>query len=159
MRQTVREAGVEHLFEPMTLSDWMNFSLFTERATVICVTVLAALGLVLAISGLFGVISYSVSERKKELGIRVALGALRGQLIRMVLRETVRVTAIGTAVGVFPGIAATSLLRAQLYGIRPIEWWVLILVSGGMLVVSMIVAYLSARPWTAVDPMEALRHA
>src|SRR5262249_18232872 len=115
MRQTVRAAGVEHVFEPMTLRDWMNFGLFTERATAVCVTVLAALGLLLATSGLFGAISYSVSERKKELGIRVALGARRGQLVRMVLRETLRVSAIGTGIGILPGVAATYLLRSQLY--------------------------------------------
>jgi putative ABC transport system permease protein len=159
MRQTVRAAGVDHVFEPMTLREWMNFGLFTERATAVCVTVLAALDLLLAMSGLLGAISYSVNERNKELGIRVALGARHGQLIRMVLRETVRVTAIGIFIGTLPGIAATNLLRSQLYGISPVEWSVLIPVGASMMIVSVIVAYVSARPWIAVDPMEAVRHA
>ena len=159
MRQTVRAAGVDHVFEPMTLTDWMNFGLFTERATAVCVTVLAALGLLLAMSGLFGAISYSVTERKKEFGIRVALGARRGQLIGMVLQETVRVTAIGIFVGILPGVAFTTLLRSQLYGISPVEWSILISVGAAMMIVSLTVAYVSARPWIVVDPMEAVRHA
>jgi ABC-type antimicrobial peptide transport system permease subunit len=113
----------------------------------------------MALLGLFGAISYSVNERKKELGIRVALGATRRQLLELVVRQTLKVTGAGVAAGLLLGIVATTLLRSQFYGINAVEWTVLLPVSAGMLGVSALVAYLSARPWIAVDPMEAVRHA
>ncbi len=158
VRNAVRGLGIALPFQPMTLNDWMNFSLFAERSTAIGVGVLGGLGLLLAMLGLFGAVAYSVSERKKELGIRVALGAARRDLIRMVLRETIRITGIGVGIAILPGIAATVLLRSELYGVRPIEWYVLVPVSAAMIVVSGVIAYLSARPWLAVDAMEAVRH-
>ena len=114
-------------------------------------------GLLLAIIGLFGAISYAVSERKKELGIRVALGARPGQLMSMVLRQTALVTGIGVGVGIVLGVAATIVFRSQLYGVGALEWVVLLPTALGMLGLSMLVAYLSARPWIAVNPMEAVR--
>ena len=113
----------------------------------------------MAILGLFAAISYSVSERKKEFGIRVALGARRRELLGMVLRQTFFVAGTGVALGIVLGVGATILLRAQFYGIGPIEWTVLIPVSAGMEAVSLLVAYLSAQPWITMDPMEAVRHA
>lgn len=159
IRKTVRALGVSLPLQPMTLNDWMNFSLFTERITALAVAISSALGLLLAMLGLFGAISYSVSERRKELGIRVALGAMRGHLIRMVLRETVLVTAVGVGTAILPGIVVTTLLRSQFYGVHSVEWVVLIPVSAVVIIVSVVVAYFSARPWIAVDPMEAVRHA
>ena len=120
---------------------------------------LIALGLLLAVVGLFGAISYSVSERKKELGIRVALGAQRWRLVEMILRQTAWVAGAGIAVGIGLGIAATVLVRAQFFGIGAVEWSVLVPVGLAMLAVSLGVAYISARPWINVDPMEAVRHA
>src|SRR5439155_2845359 len=73
---------------PLTFDTWTSYTLLGARITAACVAGLSALGMLLALVGLFGAISYSVSERKKELGIRVALGARPGQLLEMVLRET-----------------------------------------------------------------------
>ena len=72
----------------------MNFNLLMPRVAAACVAALSALGLLLAILGLFGAISYSVSERKKELGIRVALGARPPELMQMILRQTLRITSL-----------------------------------------------------------------
>jgi putative ABC transport system permease protein len=119
---------------------------------------LSALGLLLAVVGLFGAVSYSVSERKKELGLRVALGAQPGQLLRMIFRETLLVVGAGTLIGIALGVAVTIVARSQLFGIGPVEWSVLVPVAAAMLVVSLVVAYFSARPWLKVDPMEAVRH-
>jgi ABC-type antimicrobial peptide transport system permease subunit len=108
--------------------------------------------------GLFGAVSYSVSERKKEFGIRVALGARRWELLKMVLLQTVRITGVGIVIGVLLGVGVTIVARSQFYGIRSVEWIVLIPVAAAMLGVSLFVAYVSARPWITVDPMEAVRH-
>jgi putative ABC transport system permease protein len=159
INQTVRALGEFSLFPPVTFDSWLNFNLIMQRITAGGVGALSALGLLLAVLGLFGAISYSVSERKKELGIRVALGATSPDLIKMVLIQTLRTTAIGVGIGVALGVAATAMLRSQFYGISPVEWTVILPVSAGMIGVSLLVAYLSALPWIAVDAMEAVRHA
>lgn len=154
----LRTKGAFIYFAPLTLNDLMDTSLFGERLITTCIGILSALALLLAVLGLLGAISYSVSERKKELGIRVALGARSRELLRMILRQTLRVTGVGVAIGIALGIVATILLRSQFYGIRSIEWTVLGPVTVGMLAVSLLVAWLSAAPWIRIDPMEAVRH-
>jgi hypothetical protein len=159
INQTMRAMGLMVPFAPLTLTDLINFSLIWERVSAACVAALSGLGLLLAVLGLFGAISYSVSERKKELGIRVALGARSWELSKMILLQTLRITGAGVAIGIVLGIGATALLRSQFYGIRSFEWTVLVPVTILMLGVSLVVAYLSARPWLSVDPMESVRHA
>jgi predicted permease len=159
VRQTIRGLGIELPFPPVTFNSWTNFNLLIERITAGSVASLSALGMLLAIVGLFGAISYSVSERKKELGIRVALGARPGQLLKMVLRETLTITGAGTAIGILLGVGATILLRSQFYGVSAVEWTVLVPVTAMMLAISALVAYLCARSWISIDPMEAVRHA
>lgn len=159
IRQALRGLGLKIMIEPVTLGDWIDLSLLMDRIVAGCVAVLSALGLLLAVIGLFGAISYSVSERKKELGIRVALGARPAQLLTMILRQTIIIAGTGVVIGILLGVAGTAIFRSQLYGVGAIEWAVLVPVSLGMLVLSLIVAYVSARPWLSVDPMEAVRHA
>src|SRR6266850_574510 len=157
--QTIRALGLVHISRPITFNEWINFNLLTQRITAGCVAALSALGMLLAILGLFGAISYSVSERKKEFGIRVALGARRRELMKMILRQTFWITGAGIALGMSLGVVATILLRSQFYGISPVELTVLLPVSAAMEAVSLLVAYMSARPWITIDPMEAVRHA
>lgn len=153
-----REGGDSPAFHPLTYQDWSNFPLLAERLIAGVVDVSSGLGLMLAVIGLGGAISYSVSARKRELGIRVALGARPRHLMRMILGETITVSSLGIAFGIALGAAATVLLRSQFFGIGAVEWTVLIPVGTGMLCVSLAVAYLSARPWILADPMEAVRH-
>jgi putative ABC transport system permease protein len=157
--KAISDTGFDSTLRPMTFANVENLSLLPERLVAGCVAGLSALGLLLAVVGLFGAISYSVSERKKELGIRVALGAQRWQLVEMILRQTAWVAGTGIAVGIGLGIAATVLVRAKFFGIGAVEWSVLVPVGLAMLAVSLGVAYISARPWIKVDPMEAVRHA
>jgi len=157
--KTISDTGFDSTLRPMTFANMENLSLLPERLVAGCVAGLSALGLLLAVVGLFGAISYSVSERKKELGIRVALGAQRWQLVEMILRQTAFVAGAGIAIGIGLGIGATMLLRAQFFGIGAVEWRVLVPVALAMLALCLGVAYVSARPWIRVDPMEAVRHA
>jgi putative ABC transport system permease protein len=143
----------------VTYDRWSDVSLLAERYTAAGVAGLSGLGLLLAVVGLFGAISYSVSQRKKELGIRVALGARPWQLLQLLLRQTLLTAGTAVAAGIVLGVGATILLRSQFYGIGAVEWTGLAPVSVGMLGISLLVAYLSARAWITVDPMEAVRHA
>jgi len=158
IRQTARSAGQFVPFRPVTLNDLIDFNLISQRVVAGCLTALSALGLVMVVLGLFGAVSYSVSERKKELGIRVALGAHSSELMRMILRQTLRTAGTGVGIGIVLGVGTTVLLRSQFYGIRSLEWTVVLPVTVSMLAISLMVAYVSARRWIAVDPMEAVRH-
>ena len=133
LNQAVKGLGIFLPFRPVTFDTWTNFTLLEERITAAAVAGLSALGMLLAVVGLFGAISYSVSERKKELGIRVALGARPGQLLEMVLRQTLAITGVGTAIGILLGVGATVLLRSQFYGVSAVEWTVLVPVAAAML--------------------------
>ncbi len=157
--QSLRGLGLKIMIQPVTLQRWLDLTLLTQRIAAGIVAILGALGLLLAIIGLFGAVSYSVSERKKELGIRVALGARPGQLLKMVLRQTMVVAGAGVAVGSLLGVGGTILFRSEFYGISAVEWTVLVPVGAGMIIASLLIAYISARPWITVDPMEAVRHA
>ena len=158
MAQTLRGLDVV-ILNPFTFDSWLNLALFFERMTAGCVAALSGLGLLLAAIGLFGAISYSVSERRKELGIRVALGAGPGQLLLMIVRHTLGVAGAGVGIGLLLGVGTTVLLKSQFYQVRAVEWTVLLPVSLAMLAVSSMVAYFSAKPWLRINPMEAVRHA
>lgn len=154
----VRQGGFQALSTPITFENIENLSLLPQRVVAGFASVLSGLGLLLAIVGLFGAISYSVSERKKELGIRVALGARPWQLMKMVFRQTLVVSGAGVVAGLLLGVAITVLARSLLYNVGAVEWAVLLPVAVAMVSISIAVAYLSARPWLRVDPMEAVRH-
>lgn len=157
--KAIKAIGIELPFRPVTYESWTDFILLGERISAAGVAGLSALGMLLAVVGLFGAISYSVSERKKEMGIRVALGALPRQLLLMILRETWRTTGIGISIGLLLGVGVTMLLRSQFYGVSSVEWTVLAPVAVAMLAISALVALLCARSWITIDPMEAVRHA
>ena len=157
--QALRGLGLKILVNPVTFEEWLNLSLFGERFTAAAVAALSGFGLLLALLGLFASISYSVRERRKELGLRVALGATQTQLLQLILRQIGVVAGWGVLSGVALGVAATSIVRSQLYGIASVEWVVLVPVGLVMLGLCLVVAYASARPWLKVDAMEAVRHA
>ncbi len=156
--QALHSLGLKIIIQPVTLQRWLDLTLLTQRIAAGIVAILGALGLLLAIIGLFGAVSYSVSERKKELAIRVALGARPWQLLKMVLGQTMLVVGAGVVVGTLLGVGGTILFLSQLYGINAVEWSVLLPVGGAMLAVSLLIAYLSARPWITINPMDAVRH-
>jgi ABC-type antimicrobial peptide transport system permease subunit len=109
--------------------------------------------------GLAGAVSYSVGQRKKELGIRVALGARRGQLLAMLMRQSAMVAGTGVAIGLALGTVAGALLQSQLYRMGAVEWTVLLPVTTAVMGLALAMTCLSAMPWLRVDPMQAVRHA
>ena len=118
----------------------------------------AAMALVLAATGIFGVISYSVSRRTNEIGIRVALGASRWTILRMVFRETLVLTFVGLALGLPAALGASHLLGHLLYNVSANDPATLATVAAGLAFVAAMAGYIPARRAMRVDPMVALRH-
>jgi ABC-type antimicrobial peptide transport system permease subunit len=107
---------------------------------------------------LFGVMSYSVSRRTNEIGIRMALGAQRGGVIGMVLRESMLIVAIGVALGLAGAVAAGRLIASVLFGLTATDLWSIAAAVTLMIAVSFFAGYLPARRASRVDPMTALRY-
>ncbi len=122
------------------------------------VGVFAALALILAVVGLFGVLSHIVTQRTHEIGVRMALGAPRGAVLRMILRQGLLLTAAGIVLGLWAAWAVGRSLVTLLYGVRPAEPLVLAAVSLLLLAVALAAMYLPARRASRVDPMVALRY-
>jgi predicted permease len=129
-----------------------------ERLFAMAYSVFGALALLLACIGLFGVMSYSVSRRTNEIGIRMALGAQRGGVIGMVLRESMIVVAIGVVLGLAGAVAAGRLIATVLYGLTATDVWAMAAAVALMIAVSFLAGYLPARRASRVDPMTALRY-
>ncbi len=133
-------------------------SLSQPRFRTLLLGVFAAIALVLAAFGLFGVIAYSVSLRTNEIGIRVALGASRGAILAMISRETAALTLSGVAVGVPCALAASRLVAHMLFSVSVNDPLTVAAVIGALIAVSVLAAYIPARRALRVDPMDALRH-
>jgi predicted permease len=118
----------------------------------------ATIALILAVIGIYGVISYSVGERRHELGLRMALGAQRGQVVGLVLRQAMVLSLIGVVIGLAGSLVATPLLANFLYGVKAHDLLTLSLVSAALMVVTFLASYLPARSATKIDPMRTLRH-
>jgi macrolide transport system ATP-binding/permease protein len=159
MSDALQKVDSQLFFQTLTLDDWMDFTLYVPRITLVCTSVFGGLAFILAGVGLYGAVFYSVCERKKELGIRVALGAAPRDLWTMILRQTSIVTAAGVCLGIVGGAIASAIVRSQLYGIRPVEWNVFLAVALAMAAMTLLTAYSAARPWMQADPMESVRHA
>ena len=120
--------------------------------------IFAAMALILAAIGIYGVISYSVSERSHELGLRMALGAQPKHVVRLVLRQAMTLSVLGVIIGVAASFAAVPLLAEFLYGVKPHDVLTTVLVSALLIVVTFFASYIPASHATAIDPIETLRH-
>ncbi len=141
-----------------TLSKQVNDSLGQQRAFSGLTGFFGILGLVLACVGLYGTMAYNVTRRTNEIGIRMALGAQRSEVLWMVLRQTVFLIGIGIAIGVPVALAAARLIASQLYGVKPSDPSTITVAALVMAGVGLIAGYVPARRATKVDPMVALRY-
>jgi predicted permease len=145
---------------PIQVRPWteeMHTALFPARVATLALGILGLLGAMLAVTGVFGMASYVVSKRMRELGIRVALGAGRGQILRASLGRALRLMAIGSAVGLALGVLATRVLSYIVYQATPKDPLVLGGVCLTMMMLGMIAAWIPARRALAVDPLVLLR--
>jgi predicted permease len=145
---------------PIEVRPWteeMHTALFPARVATLALGVLGLLGAMLAVTGVFGMASYVVSKRMRELGIRVALGAGQGQVLRASLGRAFRLLAIGSALGLALGVLATRVLSCIVYQATPKDPLVLGGVCLTMMLLGMIAAWIPARRALAVDPLVLLR--
>jgi predicted permease len=140
------------------MQDVLSRSLGRWRFNMTLLAAFAALALVLATIGIYGVLSYSVSRRVHEIGIRMALGGGRGEVMKLVVGEGMATALIGIAAGLAAAFVLTRLLASMLYGVHPTD--LLTFVGGALLLaaVSLLASYIPARRAASVEPMEALRY-
>jgi predicted permease len=163
MTGSVREAV--HSLDPdlplakvTTLTTLVDDSMSQPRFSMLLLATFAALALVLASIGMYGVISYSVGQRTREIGIRMALGAERSKVFGMILGQGARLAGLGIVIGLVGAVGVTHLMASFLFGVRPTDP----LTFGGVVLlllgVALLASYIPARRATRVDPMIALRH-
>ena len=141
-----------------TMDELMTESVAPPRFRTMLVALFALVGLALAAIGVYGVMAYAVSERKYEIGVRLALGATAGDVMRLVFGEAIALAAIGVAAGVVGAIATTRLMAALLFGVTPTDLATFVALAGVLVVTALTASYVPARRAMRVDPMVALRY-
>ncbi|MGH7867547.1 MAG: FtsX-like permease family protein [Candidatus Dormibacteraceae bacterium] len=143
----------------MTLGERINESqtAYLHRSSAWLVGGFAALALLLSVVGLYGVIAYSVSQRTREIGIRMALGAQRGSVYQLILKEAGWLTALGIVLGLVCSVAAATLMRKLLFGTQAWDVPTLAAVAGVLAIASLLASYIPARRAASVNPVDALR--
>jgi predicted permease len=140
-----------------TMQDIYSQSMARTSFTLAMLAIAGTMALALGILGIYGVISYAVSQRTREIGIRVALGAKKSELVWMFVRSALVLTGIGTAVGLGAAAALMRLMRTLLFGISPLDPVTFTAVPVALIAAAALASYLPARRTAAVDPVEALR--
>jgi predicted permease len=140
-----------------TMQDIYSDSMARTSFTLVMLAIAGAMAMALGILGIYGVISYAVSQRTREIGIRMALGAKRSELAWMFVRSALALTAIGTAVGLGAAAVLMRLMRSLLFGTSPLDPVTFTAVPVLLVAAAALASYLPARRATAVNPVEALR--
>jgi predicted permease len=144
--------------DPEEMEKTVADSISGKRFTMTLLGVFALLALLLASIGIYGVLSYMVGQRTREIGVRLALGAQRLDVLRMVLKDGARMTLVGVVVGVVGAMGLTRLMASMLFGVKPTDPLTFIAVTSLLCAIAMLACYVPARRAMKVDPMEALRH-
>jgi putative ABC transport system permease protein len=140
-----------------TVQEIYDRSLARTSFTLVMLTIAGGMALLLGIVGIYGVISYSVSQRTRELGIRIALGAPQQTVRKMFVREGLTLTAIGVACGLVAALALTRLMASLLFEVSPLDPATYGAVSAILVSAAMVASYVPAHRATMIEPVEALR--
>ncbi len=147
------------VFDVSSMNDVLDRSLASRRFSADLVGGFAGLALLLASIGIYGLLTYMVGQRSREIGLRMALGARQWDILTLILRKGVVLASVGIVAGVIASAAAASLMASLLYGVRPHDLPVFLAVPLLLFAVAVLASYLPARRATKVDPMSALREA
>jgi putative ABC transport system permease protein len=159
VRQAVTALDADQpVYLSQTLEEAMAASVFQQRISTLLLSALSALALVLAAVGVYGVMSYAVAARTQEIGVRLAIGAQRRDVVWLVIRQVLGLTAAGLAIGIGALVAAGGLIEGLLFGVRPIDPITIAVVSIVLSLVALAAAWSPAARASRVDPIEALRY-
>jgi predicted permease len=146
------------LFGVETLNEYVDQTLAPPRFVALLLGIFGCIALLLAMVGIYGVVSYSVSQRTHEIGLRMALGAERRGVLKLVIGQGLKLTLIGVTIGVGGALALTRFLSSMLFGVKPTDPLTFIAVSLILIAVALVACYIPARRAAKVDPMVALRY-
>jgi ABC-type antimicrobial peptide transport system permease subunit len=159
LRRTVLELdGGMPVYEMKTLQRQLDETLSTERLIAVLSSAFGLLATVLAALGLYGVMAFMVARRTKEIGLRMALGAPRAQVVWMVMRETLVLVAAGLAIGIPVALGVSKYVSTQLYGVKATD---MASAAGALVILAVVAAgagFLPARRASSIDPIQALRY-
>jgi len=140
-----------------TMQDAVDNNTFSQRLGLYLVGSFAGLAVAMVIAGLYGVLSQLVSYRRREIGVRMALGATRGSVLQLILRQGSVLIGAGLGGGLVLAFASARLIKGFLYGVQPVDIWTYLTVALGLIVIGLIASFLPARRAASIQPMEALR--
>ena len=146
------------MFQVRTMSERVRSSLWLRRSYSWLFGFFAAVALTMALAGIYGVISYAVTQRTNEIGIRMALGAQRWDVLRLVLRHGIMLAGAGIAAGLVGALVLTQLMRTLLVGVSPTDPLTFLGVPILLATVTVLASLFPAKRATRIDPMEALRY-
>ena len=146
------------VFDVKTMNEHLAVSMLPAKVGAILLGIFGTLALGLAMLGLYGVMSYAVTRRTREIGIRVALGARRSDVLRLIVRQGMKLTFVGVFIGLLLGSGLTAVIATQLYGVSTADMVTLVGMSLTLTAVALLACWLPARRATKVHPMEALRY-
>ncbi|MBP7417547.1 MAG: ABC transporter permease [Xanthomonadales bacterium] len=159
VRDAVLRADPEQpVYDIRTLDERIAISLEGRRAPMVLLALFSAVALLLAAIGIYGVLAFAVAQRTGELGVRMAIGAQRGDIVSMVLRQGARLVSIGLGIGIVAALVGGRALSAQLYGVGATDPVTLVAVVGLLAAVAFMACWLPARRAAGTDPIVALRH-
>jgi ABC-type antimicrobial peptide transport system permease subunit len=159
IRQEVRALDVTlPLFGVKTIQEFMTRSLAGAQSAATLIGVFGVLAMLLAAIGIYGVMNYSVSTRTREIGIRMALGANRLEVLKMVLKQGMFLAGVGVVIGLAAAFALTRMMTSLLYGVSATDQITFVGISLLLALVALAACYIPARRATKVDPMVALRY-
>ena len=159
LRSAVRRRDASlPLYNVTTMEQTIDEAVFTERMLAVLSAAFGLLATLLAAVGLYGLMSYTVARRTREIGIRIALGAERGSVVWLVLREVAVLTGVGILIGVPAALGLSRLVASQLFGLSPADPLTLVVSATTLALVGALAGYLPARRAAAVEPVRALRY-
>jgi ABC-type antimicrobial peptide transport system permease subunit len=141
----------------MSYDDFIGIALLPQRLAAVVSTLLGCAGLLLAVIGVYGIVAYSVTQRTREIGIRIAIGATSSNVIRSMAATGLRLVAIGIAVGLFLSLAGTRVMSGFLLGVSPTDPKVFVAITAGLSAIALVACIAPAGRAARVDPLTALR--
>jgi len=158
LRRAIREIDPElPLFDVRTMNERLSSTLATARFNTLLLTLLGAIGLLLAAGGIYGVIAYFVTQRTQEIGVRIALGATRGDVVGLIIGQAMRPVVIGAGIGVAAALASSQVLASQLFQVSRTDPLTIAAVVATLIGVALVASAVPARRAASVDPTRALQ--